>query len=128
MKTKVRFARLTLIMGGLTLIAAPAPAFAHDNVGGDELAVANWMLISALVVAAMGILALIWAARAGQFTNVEDSKYTMLELADDFDAVMADAEARERAAKEAMQRSADRAKSGETAAPTSGPAGGTARI
>jgi len=110
------------------LLAMPSPVFAHDNVGGDELAVANWMLISALVVAAMGILALIWAARVGQFTNVEDSKYTMLELADDYDAVMADAEARERAAKEATQRDRGETKAAEASTTKPGRADGTARI
>lgn len=84
---------------GLLLLAAPAPAFAHDNIGGDELAVANWMLVAALVVAAMGVLALVWGARAGQFSNVEESKYRMLDTAEDYDALMAAAAERDRARK-----------------------------
>jgi nitrogen fixation-related uncharacterized protein len=128
MKATVRFAKWAIIMGSLALLVAPSPAFAHDNVGGDELAVANWMLISALVVAAMGIVAIIWAVRAGQFTNVEASKYSMIELSDDYDAVMAQAEARERAAKEAAQKSAEQAKGSEKAAPKPEPASGTAQI
>jgi len=59
-------------LGGALLIAAPSPALAHDNLGGDELAVANWMLIAAVVVIVMGVLAGIWAAKSGQFTNIED--------------------------------------------------------
>jgi nitrogen fixation-related uncharacterized protein len=94
MKAKLRLMRGLIGLGGALLIAAPSPALAHDNLGGDELAVANWMLIAAVVVIVMGILAGIWAAKTGQFTNVEESKYRMLANADDFDAIMAEADAR----------------------------------
>ena len=87
MKAKLRLMRGLIGLGGALLIAAPSPALAHDNLGGDELAVANWMLIAAVVVIVMGILAGIWAAKTGQFTNVEESKYRMLATADDFDAI-----------------------------------------
>jgi cbb3-type cytochrome oxidase maturation protein len=90
-------ARLCVVLSGLLLTFTPSPAFAHDNLGGDELAVANWMLIAAIVVAVMGVVALAWAARAGQFSNVEESKYRMLDLADDYDALMATAAERDRA-------------------------------
>ena len=85
---------LTCFLTGLLLTIAPSQVFAHDNLGGDELAVANWMLIAALVVLVMGILAGIWAWRAGQFSNIEESKYRMLDTAEDFDAIMAEADAR----------------------------------
>jgi nitrogen fixation-related uncharacterized protein len=94
MRAKITLMRTLVGLGGLLMIVAPAPALAHDNLGGDELAVANWMLISALVVIVMGILAGVWAARSGQFNNVEESKYRMLETAEDYDATMAEAEAR----------------------------------
>jgi len=70
------------------LALAPSQALAHDNLGGDELAMSSLMLIGAVVVAAMGGLALIWAAKAGQFKNVEESKYSMLETADDYDPLI----------------------------------------
>jgi cbb3-type cytochrome oxidase maturation protein len=98
MRAKAIMVKALALVSGLLLLMTPSPAFAHDNVGGDELAVANWMLISALVVAGLGALALIWAVRAGQFSNVEESKFTMLETADDYDSIMAAAEARERSA------------------------------
>ena len=98
MKSKLRLMRGLIGLGGALLIAAPSPALAHDNLGGDELAVANWMLIAAIVVVVMGVLAGIWAAKTGQFTNVEESKYRMLDTAEDFDAIMAQADARAAAA------------------------------
>lgn len=85
------------------LMVAPGTAFAHDNLGGDELAVANWMLVGAMITIVMGILAGVWAMRSGQFNNVEESKYSMLDTSEDFDVVMAEADERERAAKAAQQ-------------------------
>jgi len=70
------------------LALTPGQALAHDNLGGDELAMSSLMLIGAVVVAAMGALALIWAARGGQFNNVEESKYSMLENADEYDPLL----------------------------------------
>ena len=95
MKPKLLTMRILLLLAGFMLVAAPSSAFAHENVGGDELAAANWMLIGAFIVALTGILAGFWAWRSGQFTNVEDSKYEMLNTADDFDEIMAEADARE---------------------------------
>ena len=94
METKLRLAKLLIGCGVALLVMLPSPAFAHDNLGGDELAVAWWMLVAALVVLVMGVLAAIWAARAGQFTNIEESKYRMLDNADDYDAIMAEADKR----------------------------------
>jgi nitrogen fixation-related uncharacterized protein len=88
-------------VAGLLLALAPMSAFAHDNVGDDELAAANWMLIGAIITIVLGLIWGVWALRAGQFSNIEESKYRMLELAEDFDAVMAEADAREKAALEA---------------------------
>jgi nitrogen fixation-related uncharacterized protein len=102
MNAKLRLMRVLIGLGGVLLTVAPSTALAHDNLGGDELAVANWMLIAALVVIVMGVLAAIWAARAGQFNNIEESKYRMLDTAEDFDAVMAEADAREAAARAAL--------------------------
>jgi hypothetical protein len=47
----------------------------------------------------MGILAGIWAWRNGQFSNVEASKYSMLELSEDYDKVIAEVEEAERIAR-----------------------------
>src|SRR5215212_2568953 len=101
MNARMKLMRVLIGLGGVLLTIAPSTALAHENVGGDELAMANWMLIGAIVVIVMGVIAGIWAARAGQFTNVEESKYRMLDTADDFDAVMAEVDARAAAAREA---------------------------
>jgi nitrogen fixation-related uncharacterized protein len=93
MKARMKLGRLLLVLGTGMAVLAPGTAFAHDNLGGDELAVANWMLIAALFVAMLGGLAMVWAAMSGQFRNVEDSKFTMLETAEDYDAIMAQADA-----------------------------------
>ncbi len=91
-------ARILLVAGALGLALVPTAAFAHDNLGGDELATANWMLVGAMVTIVMGILWGIWASRTGQFTNVEESKYRMLENAEDYDAIMAEFDARQQEA------------------------------
>jgi nitrogen fixation-related uncharacterized protein len=93
MRTKMRIGRILFVLGTAAAVLAPTSAFAHDNLGGDELAVANWMLIAAVFVAMLGGLAMVWAAMSGQFSNIEDSKYTMLDTAEDFDAIMAEADA-----------------------------------
>jgi hypothetical protein len=88
------------------LVVAPSRALAHDNLGGDELAATNWMLIGAMVVVLMGVLAGIWAWRSGQFNNVEESKYRMIDLSEDYDSVMAEVDARERVAADEVQKRA----------------------
>ena len=105
---------------GILLALVPASAFAHDNVGGDELAAANWMLVGAILTIVLGLIWGVWAVRAGQFSNVEESKYRMLELAEDFDAIMAEADARERAAREAEAAAREAAQSGSVARTKSG--------
>jgi nitrogen fixation-related uncharacterized protein len=85
---------------GTAAALAPSNALAHDGLGGDELAASNWMLIGALITIVMGILAGIWAAKNGQFNNVESSKYSMIEMSEDLDAVLAEAEEAERKAAE----------------------------
>lgn len=96
MNRKYRLAQTLFIISGFLAIWAPSTVFAHDNIGGDELAAANWMLICAIGVGVMGGLAGIWAWRSGQFSNVEESKFSMLELSDDYDAIMAEVDAKER--------------------------------
>lgn len=78
-----------MLISGVALLAlVPGRALAHDNLGGDELAMSNLMLIGAVLVILMATLAGIWAWQAGQFNNVEESKYRMLDTADNYDAVM----------------------------------------
>jgi cbb3-type cytochrome oxidase maturation protein len=102
--------RILVGLGGFMLIVAPGTAFAHDNLGGDELAVANWMLVGALLTIVMGVLAGLWAMRSGQFNNIEESKYSMLDTAEDYDAIMAEADERERAAQAARREAQQPAK------------------
>src|SRR5262245_34721646 len=107
MDGKLRLMRVLVGLGGAMLVAAPSSALAHDNLGGDELAASNWMLIGAMAVILMGLLAGLWAWRNGQFNNVEESKYRMIDLSDDYDKVMAEADERAReahAAEDAAQK------------------------
>jgi nitrogen fixation-related uncharacterized protein len=107
------------------MLAIPTVASAHDNIGDDELAVANWMLVGALVTIIMGIFMGLWAFRSGQFNNVEESKFTMLDTADDFDAIMAESDAREAALLAEEQRAA-RAQGTKAANASPGAGGGPA--
>ncbi len=95
MKKQLRLMRLFWGTGAFLLIAMPAQAFAHDSIGDDELAVANWMLVAAMVTVVLGALMGLWAAKSGQFNNVEQSKYDMLDTAEDFDSIMAESDERE---------------------------------
>lgn len=114
--------RLIAAAAGLLLALVPASAFAHENVGGDELAAANWMLIGAIITIVLGILWGVWAFNTGQFSNVEESKYRMLDLADDYDAIMADADARERTARETEAAARQAVQAGGSARQQSGEA------
>ena len=99
MNTKLRLMRLLIGLGGALLLLSPSNAFAHDNLGGDELATANWMLVGAMVTIVIGLLWGLWAINSGQFSNIEESKFTMLDNSEDFDTVMAEADERERVAR-----------------------------
>ena len=122
MGAKLRLMRTLVGLGGALLVFAPSAALAHDNLGGDELAATNWMLVGAFVVILMGLLAGLWAMRNGQFNNVEESKYRMIDLSEDYDRVMSEADERERAARAAAEEAAK--KRPQTDAPAS--ASGTA--
>ncbi len=77
-----------LVCGVLLLgLSLAAPAAAHDNLGGDEMSMAIAIFIAGMVTVIGACLALVWAVRSGQFSNIEQAKYTMLEDADDLDAL-----------------------------------------
>ncbi len=101
MKKQIVLMKLFWGLGAFLLAAMPTIASAHDGVGDDELAVANWMLVGAIVTIVLGVFMGLWAARSGQFNNVEESKYKMLEHAEDYDAIMEEADARDTALREA---------------------------
>lgn len=61
------------------------PTDAHDNLGGDELSMSYAMFAFSVAIAVTGALTIVWAVRSGQFHNVEEAKYTMLENAPDLD-------------------------------------------
>ena len=69
----------------LVLLSVAPPAAAHDNLGGDEMSMAIAIFIAGLVTIAGAIFGLLWAAKTGQFNNVEQAKYAMLENAEDLD-------------------------------------------
>ncbi len=119
-RTSLRWMKACWAFGAFMLVSLPSTAFAHDALGDDELAVANWMLIGAMITIVIGALWGLWAWRSGQFNNVEESKYTMLERAEDFDAIMAESDAREAALKQAEAEAAAKGKAGTKAANTAG--------
>ena len=90
------------------LVLAPSSALAHDNLGGDELAASGWMLIGAMLVIVMGLLAGLWAIKSGQFHNIEESKFRMIETSEDYDVVMSEADERTRAAQAAAEEAAQK--------------------
>jgi len=115
-RAKLRTMRVLVLLGASMLVFAPSQAFAHDNLGGDELAATGWMLIGAFVVLLLGIFAGIWAFKSGQFSNVEEAANRMVENSEDYDAVMAAAAERERAAMAVEQEARERQQSEQAAA------------
>ncbi|MEA2575926.1 MAG: hypothetical protein QOH93_3224 [Chloroflexia bacterium] len=109
------------LLSAFLLLAVPTVASAHDNIGDDELAVANWMLIGALVAILTGVFMAWWAIHSGQFSNVEESKFSMLDNAEDYEAIMAESDAREAALLAEEQRSGTVAGT-KAANPSAGPA------
>ncbi len=84
-KSKILWRGLTSLGIFLLLSSVAAPAFAHDNLGGDEMSMAITIFIAGVITIVGAVLAGIWAWRNGQFNDVEQVKYTMLENADDLD-------------------------------------------
>ncbi len=114
MKSKLRLVRLFIGAGGMLLALSPGMASAHDALGGDELVVANWMLIGAMVTIMIGLIAALWGFKSGQFTNIEESKYSMIDTSEDFDAIMAEADAREAAIEDALRAAEKQATEGKS--------------
>ena len=69
----------------LVLLSQATPAAAHDNLGGDEMSMAIAIFLTGCVLIAGASLAVLWAWRSGQFSNVEQAKYDMLKNAEDLD-------------------------------------------
>ncbi len=89
---KIQNSKLKILRRGLTSLgiflllgSVAAPAFAHDNLGGDEMSMAITIFIAGMITIVGALLAGIWAWKNGQFDDVEQVKYTMLENADDLD-------------------------------------------
>ncbi|MDQ3927969.1 MAG: cbb3-type cytochrome oxidase assembly protein [Chloroflexota bacterium] len=125
MRKQLRLMKLCWALAALLLLAVPTIASAHENIGDDELAVANWMLVGALVAILTGVFMGWWAIRSGQFNNVEESKFTMLDNAEDYEAIMAESDAREAALLAEEQRTT-RPQGTKAANPTPGASGGAA--
>ncbi len=103
-RARLAISKRLIVIGGLLLTIAPTQAFAHDNLGGDELAVANWMLVGAFITVVVGLLWGVWAFQSGQFNNVEESKYTMIENSEDYDAIMLEFDKQEKEVRAAEQQ------------------------
>jgi len=86
-------ARLAQLAAGvgtfLVLLSQATPAAAHDNLGGDEMSMAIAIFVAGCVLIAGASLAVLWAWRGGQFSNVEQAKYDMLKNAEDLDDLLA---------------------------------------
>jgi amino acid permease len=78
MKRKISLALIGAILLTLLLIV---PALAHENVGGDELAGADIMLVIALVFFTMTGIFIIFSVQNGELRNPEGIKYQMLQVA-----------------------------------------------
>jgi amino acid permease len=78
MKRKILLAVVSSFL--LTLLVV-VPAFAHENVGGDELAGADVMLVLALMFFTMTGLCIIFSVQNGELRNPEAIKYQMLQVA-----------------------------------------------
>ncbi len=55
-----------------------SPAYAHDAVAGEELSGTQEILVISMILLIGGMIICFWAWRQGQFTNIEEPKYTML--------------------------------------------------
>jgi nitrogen fixation-related uncharacterized protein len=75
----------TAAVVSLALLAVARPALAHDNLGGDELSMAFWMFAFSVGIAMTGVFALYIAVRSGQFSQIEEAKYRILDNAPDLD-------------------------------------------
>ena len=124
MRRHLRLMKLFWGVSALLVLAVPTVASAHDAIGDDELAVANWMLVGAMVSIVLGVLFGYWAFRSGQFNNVEESKFTMLDMAEDYEAIMSESDAREAAVLVEEQQRGAKATPGTKAANSSPGAGG----
>jgi hypothetical protein len=123
MRIHLRLMKLSWGVSAFLLLAMPTLASAHDAIGDDELAVANWMLVGAMFSVVLGLLFGYWAFRSGQFSNVEESKFKMLDMAEDYEAIMSESDAREAAILTEEQRGA-KSTAGTKAANSSPGAGG----
>jgi uncharacterized membrane protein len=70
-----------LVLVALLMIVFATPALAHDGVGGDELAVADSMLIVGAAFFVMSGFGLIYSIQNGEYRNPEKTKRDMLRLA-----------------------------------------------
>lgn len=75
MKRKLSIALLSVV--ALVLVFT-VPAFAHEGVGGDELASADSMLIIAMIFVLMTGLGVMWSWANGELKNPEAIKNQML--------------------------------------------------
>ena|SRR5690349_10201416 len=92
-RPSVILARMAQVAAGagtfLVLLSQATPAAAHDNLGGDEMSMAITIFITGCVLIVGASLAVLWAWRTGQFSNVEQAKYDMLKNAEDLDDLLA---------------------------------------
>ena len=71
---------ISVLLVMVLLLLLSVPAFAHDGVGGDELASADSMFIVAMVFVMMTGIGIIMSWRNGEFRNPEQIKRQALEM------------------------------------------------
>jgi nitrogen fixation-related uncharacterized protein len=76
---RLRLATLGLMLASL---AAPASAFAHDAPEDkqSQWTMADWMLDTFFVFAALALVAFVWAWKAGHFHNLEEAARVPLQI------------------------------------------------
>ena len=59
---------------------AATPASAHEQPGGADWLMADWMLLSFLVFFGVALIAFVVALKRGYLSNLEDAKYHILTI------------------------------------------------
>ena len=78
-----RLARATLAVAAVGL-AVPSAALAHEAPDeGAEWLMADWMLLSFLVMSGAALLVFLFALKRGLLSNLEEAKFIVLEVDED---------------------------------------------
>jgi protein-S-isoprenylcysteine O-methyltransferase Ste14 len=73
---------MIVALGLLAALVSPAAAFAHDAPENEQSqwTMADWMLDTFFVFAALALVAFMWAWKAGHFHNLEEATRVPLQI------------------------------------------------